>query len=168
MENLDYKVNPKLIPPVILAMLSGMGLIIISIIKNHNFLFFIVLTPFLYLGLEILSRKIILNTQGLTIHKLFRSKHLDWSEIVNVDSMRTGSKIFLILQTSKTRPVIITNTIASFPDLANKIIQSVPSDKVAEAVKEISRGTPQKLWPLVQAWLIFAIFFSVMIGKLLE
>jgi len=168
MENSVYKVDSRMTPPVILAMLSGIVLIVLSIIRSHNFLFLIVLTPFLYLGLEILARKIIVDTKGLTIHKFLRSKRLDWIEIENVDAVRSGSKTFVIFQTSGARPVLITNTIASFQDLINTIIQRIPADKVSDAVREVSRSTQRKLWPIIQAWLVCAIFFVVMVGKLLE
>ncbi|MGC8657556.1 MAG: PH domain-containing protein [Desulfomonilaceae bacterium] len=168
MDNPVYKVDSRMLPPVILAMLSGVGLIVISIVKNHNFLFLIAFSPFLYLGLEILARKIVVDSTGLTIHKLFRSKRLDWVAIENVDAVGSGSKFFLILQLSKSRPIVITNTIAFFPDLVKKIIQNIPADKVSEAAVEISRSNQTKLWPIIQAWLVCAIFFSVMVGKLLE
>ncbi len=168
MENSAYKVDSRMKPPVILAMLPGIVLIVLSIIRSHNFLFLIVLTPFLYLGLEILARKIIVDAKGLIIHKFLRSKRLDWTEIENVDAMRSGTKTFLILQTSGARPVLITNTIASFRDLVNTIIQRIPADKVSEAVREISDSTQRKLWPIIQAWLVCAIFWIVMVGKLLE
>ena len=81
MENTVYKVDSKMKPPVILAMLAGMVLIVLSIIGSRNFLFLIVLTPFLYLGLEILARKIIVDSKGITIQKVLRSKRLDWVDI---------------------------------------------------------------------------------------
>jgi hypothetical protein len=168
MENTVYKVDSKMKPPVILAMLAGMVLIVLSIIGSRNFLFLIVLTPFLYLGLEILARKIIVDSKGITIQKVLRSKRLDWLDIQNVDAVRSGSKTFLILQTSSVRPVLITNSIASFQDLANTIVQRIPSDKVSETAREISQSSPRKLWPLIQAWLVCVIFWIVMVGKLLE
>ncbi len=168
MEHLIYKVDSRMSPPVILAMLSGLALIVISIVKNHSFLFLVAFTPFLYLGMEILARKIVVDPTGLTIYKLFRSKRLNWAQIENVDSVHTGSKFFLILQVSSLRPVIITNTIAFFPDLVKKIIQNIPADKVSESASEISRSNQTKLWPIIQAWLVCAIFFTVMVGKILE
>ncbi|MDA8405468.1 MAG: hypothetical protein M0T73_01225 [Deltaproteobacteria bacterium] len=168
MENSVYKVDSKMKPPVILAMSAGMVLIVFSMVRSHNFLFFIVLTPFLYLGLEILARKIIVDSNGVTIQKFLRSSRLNWVDIQNVDAVRSGSKTFLILQTSSVRPVLITNSIASFQELANTIVQRIPGDKVSESAREMSQSSPRKLWPLIQAWLVCVIFWIILVGKLLE
>ena len=168
MNSQTFRVDSRMRPPVIIGMLSGLALIIISVARDRNFLFLIALTPFLYLGLEILARNIVVDATGLTIQKLFRRKRVNWPEIENIDAVKAGSKIFLILSTSGSRPVIITNLIAHFSELVKLIIQNVAVGKVTESASEISLSNRQKLWPLIQAWLVCVIFFSVMLGKLLE
>ncbi|MFA6222047.1 MAG: hypothetical protein WC647_07010 [Desulfomonilaceae bacterium] len=168
MENRLYKVDSRMTPPIILAMLFATALIILSVVKTYSFLFLIVLTPFMYLGLEILARRVVLDSSGITINKFLRSKKLDWKDIQNVDAVRSGGKTFLIIQTESSRPVLITNTISGFPDLVNSIIERIPAGKVSEAAREISGSTQKKLWPIVQAWLVCLIFLVVMVGKFLE
>jgi hypothetical protein len=168
MENRLYKVDSRMAPPIILAMLFATALIILGMTKTDSFLFLIVLTPFMYLGLEILARKIVLDSSGITINKFLRSRKLGWKDIQNVDAVRSGGKTFLILQTEASRPVLITNTISGFPDLVNSILERIPTGKVTEAAQEISGSTQKKLWPIIQAWLVCLIFFAVMVGKFLE
>jgi hypothetical protein len=154
--------------PIILAMISGIVLIFLNITKSNSYLFLFILAPFLYLGLEILARKITLDSNGVTVQKFLRSTHLDWPEIENVDGVRSGAKTFLILQSINARPVLITNTIDLFTDLVNTIIQRIPRDKVSDVVREIAQSAPKKLWPIIQAWLVCLIFGAVMVGKFLE
>ncbi|MCX5871686.1 MAG: hypothetical protein NTY51_00380 [Deltaproteobacteria bacterium] len=168
MENRVYKVDSRMTPPIILAMISGIVLIFLNITKSNSYLFLFILAPFLYLGLEILARKITLDSNGVTVQKFLRSTHLDWPEIENVDGVRSGAKTFLILQSINARPVLITNTIDLFTDLVNTIIQRIPRDKVSDVAREIAQSAPKKLWPIIQAWLVCLIFGAVMVGKFLE
>lgn len=168
MENRVYKVDSRMTPPIILAMISGIVLIFLNITKSNSYLFLFILAPFFYLGLEILARKITLDSSGVTIQKFLRSTRLDWPEIENVDAVRSGAKTFLILQSNNARPVLITNTIGSFTDLVNAIIQRIPRDNVSVAASEIAQSAPKKLWPIIQAWLVCLIFGAVMVGKFLE
>ena len=167
MEKKVYKVDTRLKPPVLLAMLSGVGLVLVSIVKSHSFLFLIVLSPFIYLGLEILLREIIVDSKGITIRKLLRSKRMEWPEISSIDAVVSGSKAFLIIGSNDDRPILITNTIAEFNDLLNNVSGHISAEKISESVKQLL-SLKRKIWPVVQAWLVWVVFSAVLVGKFLE
>lgn len=168
MEKKVYKVDTRLKPPVLLAMLSGVGLVLLSIVKSRSFLFLIVLSPFIYLGLEILFREIILDSKGITVRKFLRSKRLEWPEISNIDAVVSGYKAFLIIGSNDDRPILITNTIAQFNDLVENVSGHIPAEKISESVRTVALSAKRKIWPVIQAWLVWVVFSSVLVGKFLE
>ena len=58
---------------------------------------------------------------------------MDWSEIEALDMVRTGRKVFLILQGGQSRPVLITNTIQPFEEFLKKLTEKLAEEKVSGA-----------------------------------
>jgi hypothetical protein len=156
-----------MIPPVVLAMGFGVFLLILEGTTPKGLLLLLLLSPFYYLGAEILARKIVIDTTGISISKFLRSVQLQWSEIQSLDAVRSGSKSFLILQREEGGPVVITNTIRPFHDLVSSLVAAVPAEKVSSQVHELLSGSTAKLGPVIQAWLVCLVFVALVAGKLL-
>jgi hypothetical protein len=167
MDSKVYRVDPRMIPPVVLAMGFGAFLLILEVKTLKGLLLLLLLSPFYYLGAEILARKIVIDTTGITISKFLRSVRLQWSEIQSLDSVRSGSKLFLILQREEGGPVVITNTIRPFQDLVSSLVAAVPAEKVSSPVHELLSGSAAKFGPVIQAWLVCLVFVAMVTGKLL-
>ncbi len=167
MDGKIYRVDPRMIPPVALAMGFGVFLLILEGATPRGLLLLLLLSPFFYLGAEILARKIVVGTSGITISKFLRSVSLEWSDIQSLDAVRSGSKMFLILQRDEGGPVIITNTIRPFPDLVSSLVAAVPAEKISSPVHELLTDAPAKFGPVIQAWLVCLVFIALVMGKLL-
>lgn len=167
METSVYRVDPRMIPPVILAMGFGIGLIVLEGTTNRGFLLMLVLLPFFYLGLEILARKITLDSRGILVSKFLRSVFISWPEIESLDAVKSGRKLFIIIQTERARPVLITNTISPFDDLADKLLQGVPSANVSESFHELLSAPGKKQSPFMHAWIVCLVMVVMVVGKLL-
>lgn len=162
-----YRVDPKLVPPVVAAMMAGALLILLEGPTKRGVLLLLLLSPFFYLGAEVLARKIILDSEGITISKFLRSVRFSWSDIRSLDAVRAGSKIFVILQTDRSRPSLITNTISPFGEMVNRLLESVPERKIAQGALETLADPPTKVGPLVQAWVVCLVLMALVAGKLL-
>ena len=167
MQQHNYRVDPRMVPPIIMSMSFGAFLIFMEGATQKGFLLFALLFPFYYLGAEVLARRIILNEDGITVQKLLRSVHMDWREISALDMVRTGRKVFLILQGGQSRPVLITNTIQPFEELLKKLTEQLADEKVSEAVRELAKEPPSKYGPLAQAWIVCLLLLGIIVGKLL-
>jgi hypothetical protein len=165
MEKDCFRVDPKMLVPVILSMITGVILIFLEGATPKGLLLLIVLCPFFYLGAEILARKITFTDDGVLINKFLRSVSLNWAEIKSVDAVQSGSKLFLILIHDKGRPVLITNTIQRFASVAKRIMDNVPPNKVDENAGRLLENPPSKLSPLIQAWLVFLILGGLVAGR---
>jgi hypothetical protein len=162
-----YRVDSRMIAPVVMAMGLGAVLLVLEAATKRGLLLFMILAPFYYLGAEILARKITLTSEGITVQKFLRSVHVDWREILMLDAFRSGSKLFVILQSQEGRPVLITNTIRPFEDLLNKLQEMVPAEKISETAKEFFSDPPSKHGLLLQAWVVCLVIAAVVVGRLL-
>jgi hypothetical protein len=167
MEMHRYRVDPRMIPPVILSMGFGAFLIFLEGLSQRGILLILLLSPFFYLGAEILARKIVFDSEGMTVAKFLRSVRVEWSELNSLDAIRSGSKLFVILQGREARPVVITNTIAPFKDLVDRLLEFVPPDKVAPSARELLANPPSKHGPLLQAWITCMVITGLVVGKIL-
>ena len=162
-----YRVDVRMIPPIVVAMICAAILLIVEEEKSRGLILLLVLMPFFYLGIEILARKIRLDDDGITVSKFMRSVHLDWSEVESLDAVQTGNKVFLIVQGEDSRPILITNTISPFKELAQALRERVPPDKVSAACNDVLANLPTKHGPLVQAWIVGLVFLAVVVAKML-
>ncbi len=167
MDDNTYTVDPKMRLPIILAMGAGILLILMEGADKQGLLLTIVLFPFFYLGAEILARKISFLPDGVTINKLLRSVELKWAEIRSLDAVQSGKKLFLIVVTDKARPILITNTIQSFDNIAERFISNLPPEKVTEHAKDMLADPPTKFAPILQAWFVFLMLAGLIAGKFL-
>ncbi len=167
MDSKVYRVDSRMITPVVLAMGFGVFLLILEGATPKGLLLVLLLSPFYYLGIEILARKIVVDAAGITISKFLRSVQLQWSEIQSLDAVRSGSKLFLILQREEGGPIVITNTIRPFQDLVSSLVAAVPAEKVSSPVHDLVSAAPAKVGPVVQAWLVCLVFVALVVGKLM-
>ena len=156
-----YRVDPRMIPPVVVAMVCAAVLLVMEGLTNRGMILLLVLAPFFYLGIEILARKIRVDDQGITVFKFLRSVHLEWSDIDSLDAIQTGSKLFLIIQSEESRPVLITNTISHFKELGQRLLEAVPPGKVVAACRDSVLNPPVKHGPLIQAWIVCLVFLAM-------
>lgn len=166
METRPFRVDSRIIPPVALAAAFGCLLLVVEGPTRRGILLAALLAPFFYLAAEILARRIVVDEKGITISKLLRSVHYEWSEISSVDWVGTGSKVFLVLHSEEGGTSLITNTIGLFGELASIIVSSVPRAGVAEGVHEHLSDPPAKMGPVVQAWIACLVLAALAIGKL--
>lgn len=167
MEMSVYRVDPRMIPPVILAMLFAVGLMVLEGPTNRGFLLLVVLLPFFYLGVEILARKITLDERGILVSKFLRSVFVPWSDIDSLDAVQSGRKLFIIIQTEQARPVLITNTISPFSELTGKLLQGVPAGKVSESFRDLMSSAKAKQAPYIHAWIVCLVMVAMVVGKLM-
>jgi len=167
MNTRSYRVDPRMIPPVSLAIAAGVILLMLEGPTPQGLLLVIILSPFFYLGLEILARKVLLDTHRVTISKFLRTLRMDWSDIEFLDAVKTGRKVFLILHRADGSPTFLTNTLSPFTDLVDEMLRRIPRDRVSENVRELRNDLPTKHGPLIQSWIVCLVLTGLVAGKIL-
>lgn len=162
-----YRVDPRMIPPVVMAMGFGVFLLILEGLTQRGFLLAVLLSPFFYLGAEILARRIIVDSQGITVSKFLRTVRIEWSQIASLDAVQFRTKLFIIIQAASGRPVILTNTIQPFPGLVKRLMAFIPKGKISTSAGDLLAEPPSKYGPLIQAWIVCLVLTALVVGKLL-
>jgi hypothetical protein len=167
MDSSSFRVDTRLIPPVVLAMGFGAFLVYLEFMGDNGLIVLLVLAPFFYLALEILARVITLDSTGITVTKFLRSVRVEWSDVEALDAVKSRTRLFLILQSRGSPPVLITNTIQPFRDLVAQLLQRIPKDKVSAAARETLTDPPFKQRPVVHAWLICALLAGLIAVRMM-
>ena len=167
MQPMQFRVDPKMIPPVVMAMGFGAALIFLEGTSRRGILLIVILAPLFYLGAEILARRISVDARGMSIFKLLRSTRIDWPDVDSVDAIKTGNKLFLIVQKRDGRASFVTNTIRPFKELTDRILQAVGPERIADSVREILANPPTKHGPMIQAWLVCIVLGILVAAKIL-
>jgi hypothetical protein len=167
MDTRHYRVDSRMIAPVVIAMVCGAVLVVFEGLTQRGLLLVCLLLPFFYLGFEILARRIVIDSRGIVISKFLRSVSVAWSDIESLDAVKSGSKLFLLLQAGHTRPLIITNTIRPFDDLVEALLERLPPATVAPGAREMLQQPPSKHGPLIQAWVVALVLGGMVVGRLL-
>lgn len=167
MQNEVYRVERLLSIPVLFAMVAGAALIFLEGAGKSGTFTAVVLSPFYYLGAEILARSVYLDESGFTVNKLLRSVRVDWNRVESIDTFSVGRKAFLIVQRDDGKPVVITNTLRGFAELTARIAGNVPQDKTMDGVRLLLEDVPSKYGPTLQAWFVFAVLAGIVAFKLL-
>lgn len=162
-----FRVDARMIPPVAMAIGFGAGLLLLEGTSQRGILLIIILAPFFYLGAEILARRISVDAHGMTVSKLMRQTRIDWQDVESLDAVKSGSKLFLIVQRNDGRSTFVTNTIRPFNDLTERIIAGVAPERVSESVRELLANPPSKHGPMIQAWLVCIVLGILVAGKIL-
>ena len=156
-----------MIPPIVIAMASGLYLLFLEGLTDRGLLLAFLLCPFYYLGAEVLVRRITVDDRGILVSKLFRSVFVRWSEVESLDAVQAGNKLFVIVQAYDRRPFFITNTIRPFVELKDRILEYVPDDRIATGTRDTLANPPTKHWPMVQAWIVCLVLTGIVVARLL-
>jgi hypothetical protein len=166
MEKRSFKPPNALILPIGPAMVAAAGLIFVESGSDKGILLGLILAPFYYLGLEILFRRINVSEKGLEVVKLLRKTSVEWSDVKSLDAVRSGTRIFIIVQSESAIPLIISNTISDFKELSNIILNNVPDHRIDRSVYETLEDPPLNNRPIFQAWVVFMVLASVLAFRL--
>lgn len=167
MQTMEFRVDPRMIPPVVMAMGFAAALIFMEGTSQRGIVLIIILAPLFYLGAEILARRISVDARGMSITKVMRSTRIDWTDVESVDAIKTGSKLFLIVQKNDGGSTFVTNTIRPFKELTDRIIEGVEKEKIADSVRELLADPPTKHGPMIQAWMVCVVLGGLAAAKIL-
>lgn len=168
MKKIEFKPHPWLLAPILPSMAAALILIYLEMNTDKGLLLVIILAPFFYLGLEVLFRRIEVDEKGLIIYKLLRKSELAWPEIQSLDAVRSGSKIFIIMQTNRSIPFIISNTINNFPELSRMILDRARETAIDQGAKEVLDRPVQNNRTVAQAWIAFTVIAGILMFRLIS
>jgi len=170
MNTISYKTRSDFLLPIFLDSLLLLVLLIISLFdrafpSESLILFFIFVLAF-YIFLGAARRKTTVGDEGIGIQKLFRHKHLQWSDITNVDVMVLHKKAYLLLTTTRGFHTVA-NSHGNFSSLVHDVARYVDREKVEEGVRDIIEHPIKRVSDIVSAWIAFIILLGAIVLKII-
>jgi hypothetical protein len=133
---------------------------------TERFVFAIFFVPTLYLFLESLFRRVILDETGITIRKLWRGKVVSWGEITHVGCLALHKKVYILLTTVKGL-FIVSNAYEGFAGLVDEIVGHVELEKVEEDVRLQTGGTLAGIAHVILALVAAVMMIGIILIKLI-
>lgn len=135
--------------------------------ETERIVFAIFFVPALYLFLESLLRRVVLDGEGIVVRKLLREKRVTWEGITHVGCLRMHKKVYLLL-TTVNGFFIISNAYQGFSDLVEEIVSRVDRTRVEEEVLLQAGSSPSGIVHSALAWTAAAFMAGIILIKLLS
>ena len=118
-----------------------------------------------YLLLEVFSRQVSLRSEGLEIRKFLRNKEFVWGEITHLGSLIMGSKVYLLLTTTKGF-YVLSNNYEGFPDLLRHLVENLNAERIGSEISSLMANPRQNGGPVRSAWLMAVVMMVIMVLRL--
>jgi hypothetical protein len=165
-----YPVRNALIIPFTLVVICLLVLLVLSVFMRESFAERIFYTaafvPALYIYLETVSRKVIINERGVVVHKLLRRKEVSWEEITHVGCIVMGKKVYMLTTTVKGF-FIISNVISHFSALVQQLFDHLDTEKMEEEARNLIANPVNKVSDIIGLWIAAIAMSGIIIYKLI-
>lgn len=169
MSTIVYKIGRTLLIPLAIDVFLLFILLSISLFVSSSpterIVLFVLFIPLLYIFLESISRKVIIENNGIEIKKLFRNKVLGWKDITSVGTVIIQKKAYILLTTTKGFQTL-SNSYENFTALVQNIVDNVDTDKVEEDVQTLIEYPIKKISNIIAAWVVVIILLGTIYIKL--
>jgi len=121
----------------------------------------LMLLPVCVLFAESVVRQAEVNESGIRVRKLFRSTRLDFSQILDMDTVLVRKRAFLTLS-SQDHFIILSNAYRDFPSLLQLLLSRVGEAAVTDATRQMAKAPPVKTSDIVSCWLAVALVSMIL------
>lgn len=164
-----YKIRRAIVIPLALSFLF----LVVLLLRAWLFPSFpgerIVLTAIFlsvgYLLMEVFARQASCGKDFLQLRKLMRNKELGWDEITHLGSLVMGTKVYLLLTTTKGF-YILSNNYERFPDLLCRLVEKLHAERIGEEVRLLMANPLKNSQPVRSAWWMMVVMLVIMVLRL--
>lgn len=160
-----YVIRRTFLFPLGILLLLCLGLLALCLVQNQplvkSFLLGFIILPIIILFVESAFRKAIIDSEGVTVYKLCRSKRFLFSEMTSVDTVQVRKRVFLTLSAGDDF-LIISNAYGQFPDLVAALLDRIASEAISEETRQMAQRPPHKSNDVVSCWLAVALMAFIL------
>jgi hypothetical protein len=165
-----YPVRNALIIPFTLVVTFLLVLLVLAVFMRESFaeriFYTAVFMPALYIYLEAVSRKVIIDERGVVVHKLLRRKEVSWEDITHVGCVVMGKKVYILMTTVKGF-FIISNVTSHFSALIQQLLDHLDPKKMEEETRNLIANPIHKVSDIVGLWIAAIAMSGIIIYKLI-
>ena len=158
-----------LVPFITIVGLLGL-LLLLSFFKGQSWEKIVLAASFagtLFVGIEAVTREIIVTKDGLKIKKFFRVKNVTWPDVTHLAVVDLNKKAYFLLTTTK-GVYFFSNMFENHPLLIRSIVDKLDTEKVEVEVRNYLEHPIERRSLIVICWLTVAIIIAFIILKLLS
>ena len=164
-----YKIGWPLVIALAIDVFLLLILLLISVFvggsPSERVVLFVIFIPLLYIFLESIFRKVIIEESCIEIKKLFGKKVLAWEDITSVGTVILQKKAYLLLTTTKGFQAL-SNSYENFTALAQNVVDNIDQEKVEEEVQTLIEHPMKKVSNVIAAWVVVVILLGTIYIKL--
>ncbi len=161
----SFAIRKTFLLPLGVLLVETLFLLLLCIVQGETRGKIVILTlmllPVTFLFVESFFRRVEVGTTAIRVRKLFRSCSLDFSEIVDMDTVLVRKRAFLTLS-SEDHFIILSNAYADFPQMLQLLMERVGTDAVTETTREMAKAPPVKTSDIVSCWLAVALVSMIL------
>jgi uncharacterized membrane protein len=164
-QELTFAIRRTFLVPLGLLLLLSLALLVTSVIQGQPtakaiILAFIIL-PVAGFFLESAFRRTVISTEGITVNKFLRRKHLTFAEMTAVETVMVRKRVFLTLCADE-EFIILSNAYADFPVLVRVLLKRVPPATISDDTRKMAEAPPVKSTDIVSCWLAVALLAFIL------
>jgi hypothetical protein len=164
-----YKIRKAIVIPLSIAVFSLAVLFLLSIfflsLSGEKLVLSAIFFILFYLFLEVFSREVSLQAEGVSIKKFMRKKEIAWDDITLVDSYIVVKKVYLLLTTRKGF-YILSNNYDKFSQLLGRIKEHLDEGRIEKETIILIEHPLQNNKPVFSAWLMAILVVAILTLRL--
>lgn len=164
-----YRIRRAFVVPMGLLIVLTITLLVISIVQGQPLGKVIILAglilPLAALFVESTFRCVIVDNKGVTAHRPFRKRHVNFADVTSLESVRVRSRVFLTLVAGNDDFLIISNSYAGFADLLQELAKAVPEGTVTEETELLMKQPPLRQADIFTAWFAVIALVYILIAQ---
>jgi hypothetical protein len=155
-----FKIKRAFLVPFITIVVLLFFLFLLSLFRGQMWEKIVLAVSFastLFIAIEAIRRKIVVNDEGLKIEKFFRTKEFAWMEITHLDIVNLRNKIYFLLTTTKGF-YFFSNLLENHALLISHLVDKLGNERVEMEVKNYLDHPVERRSLIVMCW--FAVLIS--------
>jgi ABC-type multidrug transport system fused ATPase/permease subunit len=160
-----YRIKTSLIASSVAAVLLSAVLLVQSAAYHdpapRMAVLIVILLPFYYIFLEILSRRVIIIDRSLVKKTLFTRRVLEGSSITRAGRADVKDRTYIVVEMEGERPLLVSNSFGRFGDLTKEVVELAGEDTVTDNLKTVPRERHRRTSDLVHIWMAALVFVVI-------
>ena len=164
-----YVIRRAFVAPLGLALILMGALLVVSIVHGQpvaKLAFLIIFAiPVTIMFVVSAFRSLRIDPAGVTSTSPFRTRHMEFSQVTALETVRVRSRVFLTLEAGADEFLIISNGYADFAGLVNTLVAAVPPEAVTEETRQLAANPPVRHADVALAWFTVAALVYVLLAQ---
>lgn len=160
-----YRIKTSLIASYIAAISLSVVMVVQSAVyhdpSKRVAILIVILIPFYYIFLEIVSRRIIIDDHNLIKKTLLTRRFVDASSISRAGRADVKDRTYIVVEMDGKRPLLVSNSYGRFGDLTEAVVNLAGEDAASDTLKTVPQKRHSRTSDLLHVWMVALVFAAI-------